>query len=137
MQLLPGRDGIRRTMQIQSIFAQRFAMVRYIQHCRIALGLRLQQVDQMRQHAIGIQDRIVVGIRDLSLRAAAQLRGFADGCPALECGRVALEIIRPVVAEHVQDDQAIAGHRLDLVRKASQQDLVEAASAGAQLRGVL
>src|SRR3546814_6650550 len=64
----------------------------------------------------------------------AELLGIAGGGEAAERRRVALVVGRPVVAEHVQHDDAVAAVGPDPRLQAGQQDLVEAALAVAQRR---
>ena len=69
----------------------------------------LQAVEQLRQHVVGVQQRVVVGVDDLALAAAGQIVLLAGRLELLEGRRVAAEVGGPVVAQHVQHHQLAAG----------------------------
>ena len=63
MGLLLGRHHIGCAVQEQVVFAQRLAVVGDIQHAAVDLLLIVaQQVNQGRQHVVGIENRVVVGV---------------------------------------------------------------------------
>ena len=67
-----------------------------------AAGARLQLADQQRQHMVGVQQRVVVGVDDLLACAVLQVLVFAGWREARERRRVAAKVRRPVVAQLMQ-----------------------------------
>ncbi|MNC92821.1 hypothetical protein D3C83_93270 [compost metagenome] len=53
-------------MQVKAVFAERLAVVRYVEHCRVkALRIGPQQIDGLAQHVIGVAQGVVVSVDDL------------------------------------------------------------------------
>ena len=64
MQLRLGGQRIWRAMQVDAVFAQRFTVIRHIQHGAVMVSLRIEKFDQVVKHAVGVQHSVVVGIDD-------------------------------------------------------------------------
>src|SRR5687768_17961299 len=103
------------------------------EHSRVDVGgMTVQSIDQRGQHVVGVQQRVVVGVDDLLSRTGGEVVVAAGRYEALEGGRVALEVRRSVVAQHVQHQQLVAvraAQRAQPVVQAAQQALVPAAAA--------
>ena len=135
--LLARRDGQGHAVQVQALFAQRFAVVRRIHQAHVIDRLLLLQVvDGLAQQVVGVEDGVVVGIDDLLPAALAQLVLHALGREAPELGRVALVVSRAVVAQLVQQHHGVTRRRggglAHHIGQSLQQHAVEAAAAGAQ-----
>ena len=116
-------------MQVQPLFAQRLPVIRHIQQRRVVAGQGGQRIDGPGQHVVRVAQGIVVGVDDLLPAAAPQVRGFADRGEPLECGRIAFEVGRAMVAQHVQDDHLVALVAARGIGQSLQQDAVMAAHA--------
>ena len=110
-------------------------MVRHVQQRAVELCRAAgQRVDHARQHMVGVEQCVVVGIRDLRQRAARQVIELAGRREALERRRIAAEVRRPVIAQHVQHQYLRSLGLVQVGVEAGQQRLVQAVAAAAQRR---
>ena len=99
-------NEVRQPMQVEAGFAKRLTVVTDVQHCSLeASVVRSQQVDHARQEMIRVQNRVVISVADLFLRADVQLIGFAGGREDAELGRVALVVGGSMTSQLMKDDQ--------------------------------
>jgi hypothetical protein len=129
------RDRVGHAVQVQPLLAERFAMVRDIQDGTVhAVGERVQPADEARQHVVGVQQRVVVGVDDGLVAAAIQPVVDAGGLEAVKLRGRAAVVGRAAVAELVQDDEVHAALLRQTVQQAPQQHLVQALAVAAQRR---
>lgn len=121
-------------MQVQVVFAQRFSVIRGIEHSALQLRLTVENIDDGRDNVIRIKNRIVIGVYDLFLRAILQIGGVAGRQKAFEFVGVPFEICRSVAAHHVQNDQRVFFDVFQSVFQAVEQNIVMAVVAEAVVR---
>src|SRR5262249_53990959 len=88
----------------------------------------LQQRDELGQYVVCVNDGIVVGVYNLILAAAAELRLPAGWLELLEPQRIALVIGWPVAAHHVQHEKPIPIEIFDPVRQITQERFIKRVS---------
>ena len=140
MGLLFGREGVGHAVQIQTVFAQRLAVVGHVDQPRVVVacgGVLVQPAQRLVQKVVGVGDRVVVGVHQFVGGAVRQGVAGAFGHKRFAVGRCALEI-RGAVAAHLVQHQhhtacaALRVERGDAFVQPVQHGLVKAFTALAQ-----
>ncbi len=119
MCLLLRSQHVRRAVQVQAVFPQRFPVIGEIHQCRVERRLpRLQGINSFTHHAVGIQNGIVVGIHQRLIRAVLDLIGVAGRSKVTVLGRVTLIVGRAVAAHQVDHQHRILFHTIQHVIQA-------------------
>ncbi|MNP36812.1 hypothetical protein D3C76_1302280 [compost metagenome] len=122
-------------MQEQVVLAQRLTMVRQVKHGSVDFVLfAAQDINQRRQHMIGIDQRIVIRIDDALFAALVQRVTQAHRHEAFERHRVALEVLRPMTTHLVQDQHGVLLQVVNHRAQALQENLVMAFAISTQRR---
>ena len=127
-------DGVRRAMQVEAVFAQRFAVVGDVQHRRVDRRVVAQHRGGAADDVVGVMDGVVVGVMQLLVVALLQLVAAAFRLEGRELGRVARVVGRAVAAEQVDHEHGVALDRWQVLLQLAQQHLVVAALRVAQRR---
>ena len=100
-----GGDAVGQAVQELAVFAQRLAVVAQVEHAGvIGTRLGLEPVDGSAEELVGLENRVVVGVHQLGVRAVCEDFGGAFGLELLgRCGRTFG--IRGAVAAHLMEHQ--------------------------------
>ncbi len=86
-------EHVGHAMEIDAAFAKGLAVIRDIEHRGVeAPGGIFENVDRLRQNAVRVENRVVIGVDDLLLRTGLKLVRVASRRKAAIVLRVALEV---------------------------------------------
>ena len=113
-------------MEKNSIFSEGFAMVGNINHRRVVAFLPgIQEGHGLREHVVGVEDGVVVGIDDFLTRAVPKVGRLAGRRKLPEPGGVALEVGGPMVTQRMQKQHMILLRPFDNFSRTNEEGFVK------------